>query len=134
MSADPIWIASGTSASRLRSLYRHVRDKEDLLNEVVDRMQAEMWQPEADASDTWAWLMEAADRLRAFLAEQPAALHVFLSHPVTLPAALARLRSILGVLQAVGLDEPAARRLYAAYLHAGLRGARGIPGTVARRA
>jgi AcrR family transcriptional regulator len=96
------------------SLYRHVRDKEDLLNEVVDRMLAEMWQPKAEASDTWAWLMEAADRLRAFLVEQPAALHVFLSHPVTSPAALTRLRSILGVLQAAGLDEPAARRLYAA--------------------
>jgi AcrR family transcriptional regulator len=95
------------------SLYRHVRDKEDLLNEVVDRMLAEIWRPNADASDAWAWLKEAADRLRKFLVEQPAALHVFLSHPVTSPAAIARMRSILGVMQAAGLDEPAARRLYA---------------------
>ena len=95
------------------SLYRHVRDKEDLLNEVVDRMLAEIWRPKADASDAWAWLKEAADRLRKFLVEQPAALHVFLSRPVTSPAAIARMRSILGVMQAAGLDEPAARRLYA---------------------
>jgi len=95
------------------SLYRHVRDKEDLLNEVVDRMLAEIWRPKGDASDAWAWLMEAADKLRTFLVEQPAALHVFLSHPVTSPAAIARMRSILGVMQAAGLDEYAARRLYA---------------------
>ena len=96
------------------SLYRHVRDKEDLLNEVVDRMLAELWRPEADPSDPWAWFMESADRLRAFLVDQPAALHVFLSHPVTSPVALARLRTVLGVLETAGLDEPAARRLYAA--------------------
>lgn len=96
------------------SLYRHVRDKEDLLNEVVDRMLADLWRPEADPSDPWAWFMESADRLRAFLVDQPAALHVFLSHPVTSPVALARLRTVLCVLESAGLDEPAARRLYAA--------------------
>jgi AcrR family transcriptional regulator len=96
------------------SLYRHVRDKEDLLNEVVDRMLAELWRPEADPSDPWAWFMESADRLRAFLVDQPAALHVFLSHPVTSPVALARLRTVLSVLESAGLDEPEARRLYAA--------------------
>ena len=105
-------------ASRLgvapMSLYRHVKDKEDLLNEVVDRMLAELWRPEADPSDPWAWFRESADRLRAFLVDQPAALHVFLSHPVTSPAALARLRTALSVLESAGLDESAARRLYAA--------------------
>jgi TetR/AcrR family transcriptional regulator, tetracycline repressor protein len=105
-------------ASRLgvapMSLYRHVKDKEDLLNEVVDRMLAELWRPETDPSDPWTWFTESADRLRAFLVDQPAALHVFLSHPVTTPVALARLRTALGVLESAGLDEPAARRLYAA--------------------
>lgn len=96
------------------SLYRHVRDKEDLLNEVVDRMLAELWRPVADPGDPWAWFMESADRLRAFLVDQPAALHVFLSHPVTSPVALARLRTVLSVLESAGLDEPDARRLYAA--------------------
>ena len=91
-------------ASRLgvapMSLYRHVRDKEDLLNEVVDRLLAEAWRP-------------AADRLRRLLVGQPAALQVFLSHPVTTPAALTRQGEMLKVLRAGGLDEPAARRLYA---------------------
>jgi AcrR family transcriptional regulator len=98
------------------SLYRHVRDKEDLLNEVVDRMMAEIWQPKVDTSDPWAWLAAAADSFRTFLVEQPAALHVFLSRPVNSPASRERMRGILGVMQEAGLDEPAARRLYAATL------------------
>jgi TetR/AcrR family tetracycline transcriptional repressor len=105
-------------ASRLgvapMSLYRHVRDKEDLLNEVVDRLLAKAWEPATAASDARGWIMEAADRFRRFLVEQPAALHVFLAHPVTSPAALTRLRAMLAVLQAAGLDEPSARRVYAA--------------------
>jgi AcrR family transcriptional regulator len=104
-------------ASRLgvapMSLYRHVRDKEDLLNEVVDRLLAEAWRPAADAGDVGAWVAEAADRLRRLLVGQPAALQVFLSHPVTTPAALTRQGAMLEVLRAAGLDEPAARRLYA---------------------
>jgi hypothetical protein len=58
--------------------------------------------------------MEAADRLRRFLVEQPAALHVFLSHPVTSPAAIARLTAMLDVLRAGGLDESDARKVYLA--------------------
>lgn len=104
-------------ASRLgvapMSLYRHVRDKEDLLNEVVDRLLAEAWQPAADPADVRAWVTEAADRLRRLLVGQPAALQVFLSHPVTTPAALTRQGAMLEVLATAGLDEPAARRLYA---------------------
>jgi TetR/AcrR family transcriptional regulator, tetracycline repressor protein len=96
------------------TLYRHVRDKEDLLGEVVDRLLARAWQPTAPTADTWAWVMEAADRLREFLVEQPAALRVFLSHPVTSPAAIARLTAMLDVLQAGGLDESDARKVYLA--------------------
>jgi TetR/AcrR family transcriptional regulator, tetracycline repressor protein len=94
------------------TLYRHVRDKEDLLGEVVDRLLAQAWEPAAPASDTWAWIMEAADRLRRFLVEQPAALQVFLSHPVTSPAAMTRLTAMLEVLRAGGLDESSARKCY----------------------
>jgi TetR/AcrR family transcriptional regulator, tetracycline repressor protein len=95
------------------SLYRHVRNKEDLLNEVVDRLLAEEWRPVADAGDVRAWVTEAADRLRRLLVGQPAALQVYLSHPVTTPAALTRQATMLEVLRAGGLDEPAARQLYA---------------------
>jgi TetR/AcrR family transcriptional regulator, tetracycline repressor protein len=96
------------------TLYRHVRDKEDLLGEVVDRLLAQSWEPTAPAADTWAWVMEAADRLRRLLVEQPAALRVFLSHPVTTPTAIARLTAMLDVLQAGGLDESDARKVYLA--------------------
>lgn len=95
------------------SLYRHVRDKEDLLDEVTDRLLAAAWEPAADRSDARAWLIEAYDRFRGLLVGQPAALHVFLSHPVTSPAALVRQRAILEVLEASGLDQHLSRRLYA---------------------
>jgi TetR/AcrR family transcriptional regulator, tetracycline repressor protein len=94
------------------TLYRHVRDKEDLLGEVVDRLLAQSWEPTAPTTDTWEWVMEAADRLRRLLVTQPAALQVFLAHPVTSPAAMARLAAMLDVLRAGGLDEPTARKVY----------------------
>ncbi len=107
-----------TLAARLgvapMSLYRHVRNKEDLLDEVTDRLLAEAWEPALDRTDTRAWLVEACDRFRGLLVRQPAALHVFLSHPVTSAVAMVRQRSILDALEAWGLDEQAARRLYAA--------------------
>lgn len=49
------------------SLYRHVRDKDDILDEVVDRLLARAWRPRAKKSDWQAWVAEAADRLRRFL-------------------------------------------------------------------
>jgi hypothetical protein len=64
------------------SLYRHIRDKDDLLDEVVDRLLTDLWRP-ATAEDDWrAWTIEAATRLRDFLVGQPAALHVYFAHPV----------------------------------------------------
>jgi AcrR family transcriptional regulator len=94
------------------SLYRHIRDKDDLLNEVVDRLLAPAWRPSA-AEDHWqAWLIEAAAKLRQFLVSQPAALHVYLSHPVVSPAAIERMNAMLDVLRRTGADEPTARRAY----------------------
>lgn len=96
------------------SLYRHVRDKNDLLNEVVDRLLDAAWQPLSSERDWRAWITEAADNLRRFLVTQPAALHVYLSHPVLTPTAVTRMRAMLRVLcQATG-DEHQARQGYAA--------------------
>jgi AcrR family transcriptional regulator len=64
------------------SLYRHVRDKDDLLDEVVDRLLARSWKPKTKRSDWQSWVAEAAQKLCTFLVTQPAALHVYLSHPV----------------------------------------------------
>jgi AcrR family transcriptional regulator len=96
------------------SLYRHVRDKDDLLDAVVDRLLARVWRPRARPEDWEAWVAEAADRLRRFLVTQPAALHVYLRHPVVSPAALARHEEMLRVLRGSGAGERGVRSAYAA--------------------
>jgi TetR/AcrR family tetracycline transcriptional repressor len=96
------------------SLYRHVRDKDDLLDEVVDRLLARSWKPRADDSDLRAWVAKAAEKLCTFLIAQPAALHVYLNHPVVSPAAIARMQAMMDVLRQMGADEHEARRAYGA--------------------
>jgi TetR/AcrR family tetracycline transcriptional repressor len=96
------------------SLYRHIRDKDDLLDEVVDRLLARAWRPSAAEDDWQAWLIGAAAKLRHFLVSQPAALHVYLSHPVVSPAAVERMNVMLDVLRRTGADEETARRAYGA--------------------
>lgn len=96
------------------SLYRHIRDKDDLLDEVVDRLLARAWRPAADEDDWDGWLIEAASKLRAFLVGQPAALHVYLRHPVASPAAIERMIAMMRVLRGAGLGEQTARSAYGA--------------------
>lgn len=96
------------------SIYRHVRDKDDLLAEVVDRLLAQIWRP-STAPENWrAWVAEAADKLRQFLVTQPAALHVYLQHPVVSQAAVDRMDAMMDVLRKAVVDEGAARRAYSA--------------------
>jgi TetR/AcrR family transcriptional regulator, tetracycline repressor protein len=96
------------------SLYRHIRDKDDLLDEVVDRLLAVAWRPSAPEDDWPAWVIEAAAKLRAFLVSQPAALYVYLRHPVVSPAAIERMNAMMDVLRRTGTDEQTARRAYGA--------------------
>lgn len=96
------------------SLYRHIRDKDDLLDEVVSRLLARVWRPAASEDDWQEWIIEAAASLRQFLVAQPAALHVYLRHPVVSPAAVERMDAMMGVLRRAGLDEAAARAAYGA--------------------
>lgn len=96
------------------SLYRHIRDKDDLLDEVVSRLLAQVWRPAAGEESWQEWIVEAAVNLRQFLVSQPAALHVYLRHPVVSPTAVERMDAIMGVLQRAGLDEAAARSAYGA--------------------
>lgn len=95
------------------SLYRHIRSRDDLLDEVADRLLSLSWRPTMSTRNWQAWTMDAATRLRILLVSQPAVLHVYLSHPVTSPAALDRMDSIVGVLQRVGFTGGEARHLYA---------------------
>ncbi len=96
------------------SLYRHVRDKDDLLDEVVDRLLKRVWRPRGKEDDWVAWLTDAAERLRRFLVAQPAALRVYLRHPMVTPTAVARMDAMLDVLRRAGLDDGSARRAYGA--------------------
>jgi TetR/AcrR family transcriptional regulator, tetracycline repressor protein len=96
------------------ALYRHVKDKDDLLEEVLDRLLEPVWRPKVSRELWQAWVAEAADRLRALLVEQPVALQVYLRHPVTCPAALARMEAMLEVLAVAGLDDQGAESAYAA--------------------
>lgn len=96
------------------SLYRHIRDKDDILDEVVERLLAPVWAPATDRADWEEWVVEAADRLRRFLVGEPAALHVYLTHPVVSPAAVARMEAMLEVLGEHVGGEAAAHRAYGA--------------------
>jgi AcrR family transcriptional regulator len=96
------------------SLYRHIRDKDDLLDEVTDRLLAQAWRPSAPRNDWQGWITEAAARLHRFLVTQPAALHVYLRHPVVSPAAIERMNAIMDALRNAGLGEAAARSAYGA--------------------
>lgn len=96
------------------SLYRHVQDKDDLLDEVTDGLLSDVWKPHRSRGDWQKWTAEAADRLRSLLVSEPVALHVYLRHPVVSPAAIARMNAMLEVLRAAGFGETAARRAYGA--------------------
>lgn len=96
------------------ALYRHIRDKDDLLDEVVDILLARVWRPAAEEHDWQAWIIEAAANLRQFLVTQPAGLHVYLRHPVVSPAAVERMDAMMSVLRRAGLDEATARSAYGA--------------------
>lgn len=96
------------------ALYRHIRDKDDLLDEVVDILLAQVWRPAVDEHDWQTWIIEAAARLREFLVSQPAALHVYLRHPVVSPAAVERMDAMMSILRRAGLDEATARSAYGA--------------------
>jgi AcrR family transcriptional regulator len=92
-----------------------VSSKDDLLDEVVDRLLGDVWRPAVRVEKGWwAWLADAAERFRQFLVDQPAALHVYLAHPVVSPVALTRMDEMLQALRVSGLDEHEARRAYAA--------------------
>lgn len=117
------------------ALYRHVANKDDLLDEVVDGLLRDTWRPRADDADWRSWIMEAADRLRVLLVDQPAALHVFLRHPVVSPAALDRMDAVVRVLRQVLSDEERVTEAYAAIQtytigFAALEASRGMRGDV----
>ncbi|MGB9112476.1 MAG: TetR/AcrR family transcriptional regulator C-terminal domain-containing protein [Acidimicrobiales bacterium] len=96
------------------TLYGHVRDKDDLLLEVVDRLLADKWETAVPKSDWRRWIASVADRLRKFLVSQPAALRVYLRGPVTVRSAIRRMEEMLSVLEQATGGSESAQRAYAA--------------------
>jgi AcrR family transcriptional regulator len=105
-------LAAGLGVAPM-TLYRHVRSKDDLLDEVADQLLARSWRPRSGKSDWRRWTADAARRLRDLLVHEPTVLHVYLRHPVVTPAAIARMEAMLGVLESSGFDEQSALWAYA---------------------
>jgi AcrR family transcriptional regulator len=96
------------------SLYRYIRDKDDLMDEVVEELLRQS-QPVPPESGPWeSRLAAAADLLRRLLVAEPAALYVYLRHPVVSPSAIQRMETMLGVLREAGFDTVSSRAAYAA--------------------
>jgi AcrR family transcriptional regulator len=95
------------------ALYRHVANKDDLLEEVVNRLMADRWRPDVPEDPWQVWVAEAADRFRRFLVEEPVALQVYLRRPLTSPTALERMDAFLSALRRALGDDARARAAYA---------------------
>jgi AcrR family transcriptional regulator len=94
------------------ALYRHVRDKDDLLLAVTDVLLTA--HPAADDGSDWmGYLRSIAFSLRAILREQPALTALYGRVPVTTPAAVERLSGAVRVLCRSGFAEEDAVRAYA---------------------
>jgi AcrR family transcriptional regulator len=96
------------------SLYRHIRDKDDLMDEVVEELLRQS-QPLPPESGSWqSRLADAAQGLRRLLVEEPAALYVYLRHPVVSTSAIRRMEMMLSVLSEAGFDAVSSKAAYAA--------------------
>ena len=96
------------------SLYRYIRDKDDLMDEVVEELLIET-QPMPGAIGTWqARLTVAAEGLRRLLVDEPGALYVYLRHPVISPTAIRRMEMMLKILREAGYDTASSKTAYAA--------------------
>ena len=83
------------------ALYRHVRDKDDILEGVIDALLSKAGLPPS----TLAWgeyLVALAESLRSVLREHPTIVSVFARRPQVGEAALARFSGALAVLTAAG--------------------------------
>ena len=96
------------------SLYRYIRDKDDLMDEVVEELLIQS-QPMPPATGPWqARLSAAAEGLRHLLVREPGALYVYLRHPVTSPTAIRRMEMMLKILREAGYDVASSKTAYAA--------------------
>jgi AcrR family transcriptional regulator len=91
------------------ALYRHVEDKKDLLDGLVERLLTEVPLPAASLAGN-EWLAALAHNLRATAARHPHVFPLLLQRPAMTPAALAVRQGALDALGAVGLGPDEAAR------------------------
>ncbi len=97
------------------ALYTHVENKDDILDEIIDRVLARDALPlPPHATDWQSWTLEAAQHLRAVLTAYPALLDRYRRRPVGVPAALRRMETALEVLRRAGFTDDQCVRAYAA--------------------
>jgi len=92
------------------AIYRHVRDKSQLLDLMADRLLEQLELAPADVSAWQERLRRLASSLLAVLQAHPAA-PLLLSRPFTSPAALRVSEALLGILNQAGFDSKEAVRL-----------------------
>ncbi len=95
------------------SLYRHIRSKDDLLNEVAEELLSRSWHPPTRARNWRTWITEASNGLRELLVKEPVVLHVYLRRPVVTPTALRRMDAIIAELRNAGFTPAGAKDAYA---------------------
>jgi AcrR family transcriptional regulator len=96
------------------ALYRHVRDKDDLLVAVTDVMLRRHAVVDDGADDWQSHMSSVATSLRNILRLEPALAGLYGRRPVTTPAAIERLTTAVGVLERSGFNHRDAVRAYAA--------------------
>ena len=85
------------------ALYSHVANKDEILDEIIDAVLANVaMPPPVDAADWKAWTLTAAERLQGVLVRYPALLDRYCRRPVGVPAALRRMEASLEVLRGAG--------------------------------
>ena len=94
------------------ALYRHVRDKDDILEAVADRLIGGLALPDDELP--WPEYLAAMVRsLRGLLREHPAIIGLYTREPLTTPAAKRRLVAARTALGRAGFSEDGATRAYA---------------------
>jgi TetR/AcrR family tetracycline transcriptional repressor len=89
------------------SLYHHVRDKEDLLEAVAERVMREFDAPPRDTTEWSTYGRSVAHAWRRLLKAHPNAIELFAERhaPTTEPAALLPMETALAALREAGLSD-----------------------------
>ncbi len=100
------------------ALYRHVGDKQGLLDGIVERLLDELGMP--DAALPWPERLAAlTEGMRAAARRHPEAFGLLLRRPLTTPAAVARRAALYAGLRDAGVpdaDVPRVERLLSTFL------------------